>query len=81
MWGVIIAHFEPRQLAAFWPTYFLLFYALAGLWFGIAFTLIGVGLSALVVMGFLWAGDGFPLYLAFVNGGGLILCGYWMRRT
>jgi len=80
-WSEILAHFGPRQLDAFWPTMFLLGYALAGLWFGIAFTAVGVGLAALIVAGFLWSGEWFPLYLAMVNGGGLILCGYAMRRA
>ncbi len=56
-------------------------YALAGLWLGRAFTLIGVGLTALVLAGYFWAGEAFDLYLAAVNGGGLILCGLWMRRA
>ena len=37
----------PREQMAFWPTLFLFGYALAGLWFGPAFTAIGLGLTAL----------------------------------
>ena len=71
----------PREQDAFWPTLFLFGYALTGLFFGRAFTLIGIGLAALIVAGYEWLGVGYVLYLALVNGGGLMLCGYWMRRV
>lgn len=76
----VIAHFGPRQLGTFWPIYFMLFYTMAGLWFGYAFVAIGLGISALTLIGFLYIGEAFPLWMAFVNGGGLILGGLWMRR-
>ena len=53
---------------------------LAGLWFGYAFVAIGLGISALTLIGFFYIGEAFPLWMAFVNGGGLILGGLWMRR-
>jgi hypothetical protein len=81
VWSEMIGHFGPRQLAAFWPTVFLFGYALAGLAFGAAFGVIGIGLAALIVMGYFWSGEWFPVYLALVHGGGLMLGGYWMRRA
>lgn len=81
IWSTLLGQFNPRQVAAFWPSLFMFVYALAGLWLGRAFTLIGVGLTALVLAGYFWAGEAFDLYLAAVNGGGLILCGLWMRRA
>ena len=30
----VLGHFTPRQQGTFWTIYFMLFYALAGLWFG-----------------------------------------------
>ena len=66
---------------AFWPTLLLFGYALAGLWFGAAFSAIGLGLTALILMRYVWAGTGFALWLALVTGGGFILCGLWMRRA
>ncbi len=80
-WSVAIGRFGPRQLDAFWPTLFLFGYALAGLWFGAVFAALGLALSALVVAGYLWSGEWFDLWLALVNGGGLVLCGLWMRRA
>lgn len=76
----VLGHFGPRQLGAFWPIYFMLFYALAGLWFGYAFVAIGLGITALTLTGYFYIGEAFPLWMAFVNGGGLILGGLWMRR-
>ena len=54
-------------------------YAVAGLWLGRAFVVIGLLITALTVVGYLWSGAWFDLYLALVAGGGLALCGLWMR--
>ena len=81
VWSELIGHFEPRELEVFWPTLFLFGYALAGLWFGPAFSALGLGVSALILAGYFWAGPWFDLWLAVVNGGGFILCGLWMRRN
>ena len=59
----------------------MLFYALAGIWFGIAFVAICLGITALTLIGFFYIGEVFPLWMAFVNGGGLIVGGLWMRRS
>jgi hypothetical protein len=80
LWSRGFAQFSPRALSAFWPTYFMLAYTLAGLWLGAAFMIIGLGITALTVLGFLLAGDTFDLWMAIVNGGGLLLGGLWMRR-
>jgi hypothetical protein len=76
-----LGHFGPRQLTTFWPIYFMVFYSIAGLWFGHAFIAIGLAVIALTLVGFFWIGDAFDLWMAFVNGGGLILGGLWMRRS
>jgi hypothetical protein len=75
-----LGHFTPREQGTFWPIYFMLFYSIAGLWFGYAFIAIGIGISALTLVGYVYIGAAFPLWMAFVNGGGLILGGLWMRR-
>jgi hypothetical protein len=77
----ILGHFTPRQQGAFWPVYFMLFYTVAGLWFGYAFVAIGLGITALTLIGYFYIGEAFPLWMAVVNGGGLILGGFWMRRS
>jgi hypothetical protein len=77
----VLGHFTPRQQGTFWPIYFMLFYTIAGLWIGYAFVAIGVGITALTLIGYFYIGAGFPLWMAFVNGGGLMLGGLWMRRS
>jgi hypothetical protein len=76
-----LGHFTPRQLGTFWPLYFMLVYTVAGLWIGTAFVVIGLGITALTLIGYFFAGDAFDLWMAFVNGGGLMLGGLWMRRS
>jgi hypothetical protein len=78
----VLGHFGPREMAAFWPIYSMLFYCIAGLWFGYAFLALGLSISALVLIGYVFVmGDAFPLWMAAANGGGLILSGLWMRRA
>jgi hypothetical protein len=77
----VFGHFGPREMGAFWPIYFMLFYCIAGLWFGHAFVAIGLGITVLTLIGyFSVTGGAFLLWMAAVNGGGLILGGLWMRR-
>jgi hypothetical protein len=76
-----LGHFTPRQLGTFWPIYFMLAYTLVGLWVGQAFVAIGLGITALTLIGYFFIGDAFDLWMAFVDGGGLILGGLWMRRS
>jgi uncharacterized membrane protein YeaQ/YmgE (transglycosylase-associated protein family) len=76
-----LGHFSPRQLGTFWPIYFMVFYIIAGLWIGQALAAIGVSIIALTLIGYFFVGDAFDLWMAFVDGGGLILGGLWMRRS
>ena len=78
---IVLGHFTPRQMGVFWPIYFMLIYIIAGLWFGYAFVAIGLSISALTLIGYFFVGAWFELWMAFVNGGGLILGGLWMRRS
>jgi hypothetical protein len=77
----VLGHFSPRQLATFWPIYFMLLYTVAGLWFGYAFVAIGLGISVLTMIGYFFVADWFEPWMAVVNGGGLVLGGLWMRRS
>ena len=81
IWANFLGGFGTREQMVFWPTLFLFGYALAGLWFGLAFSALGLGLTALILVGYFWSGEWFALWLAFFNGGGLILCGALMRRA
>jgi len=81
LWSIGLGHFEARQLGVFWPTYFMMVYTIAGLWVGPAFVAIGLGITALTLIGYFFVGAWFDLWMAVVNGGGLILGGLWMRRN
>jgi hypothetical protein len=81
LWTLGLGHFTPRQLDTFWPLYFMLVYTIAGLWIGPAFVAIGLGITALTLVGYFFVGDWFHLWMAVVNGGGLMLGGLWMRRS
>jgi hypothetical protein len=59
----------------------MLFYTIAGLWVGYAFVAIGGAITVLTLIGYFFIGTAFDLWMAFVNGGGLILGGLWMRRS
>jgi hypothetical protein len=81
IWSHLLGHFGPREAMAFWPTLFLFGCALAGLWFGAAFSTIGLGLTAVIVASYIWSGDAFPILQAGVTSFGFMLCGLWMRPT
>ena len=53
----VLGHFTPRQLGTFWPIYFMLVYTIAGLWVGHAFVAIGLGITALTLIGYFFVGD------------------------
>jgi hypothetical protein len=77
----VFGHYGPRELGAFWPIYFMLFYCMAGLWFGRAFIAMGLSITVLtLIVYFSVQSAAFLLWMAAVNGGGLILSGLWMRR-
>lgn len=79
--SVVLGHFGPRELGAFWPIYFMLFYCIAGLWFGRAFMTMGLAIIALTLIGYFFVeGSAFLWWMAGVNGVGLIISGLWMRR-
>jgi hypothetical protein len=77
---IVLGHFGPRQISTFWPIYFMLVYTIVGLWTGLAFVVIGLSITALTLLGYFLVGDAFDLWMAFVDGGGLVLGGLWMRR-
>lgn len=79
--SIWLGHFSPRQIGTFWPIYFMLFYTIAGLWVGRAFVAIGLSIIVLTLVGYFFIGAAFDLWMAFVNGGGLLLGGLWMRRS
>jgi hypothetical protein len=70
------------QAASVIPLLIALCYALLGLWTRATRTaLLGFALGALTVGGFFWLPQYFPLWMAGVGGGALILGGFWLRRV
>ncbi len=82
VWADVIGGMRERQLIAFWPTLFQFGYAVAGLWFGWAFLVIGIGAAAATVGAYLfWPGESYALGVALINAGALVAAGLWMRRA
>lgn len=81
VWSVWLGHMHGREMAVFWRTLFLFGYSLAGIWFGAGFLVIGLGLTALALAAYVWAGAWFGLAISLVTGFGYILCGLWIRRA
>ena len=54
-------------MAVFWHTLFLFGYCLAGLWFGVGFLAIGLSLTALILLVYLFAGPVFWPLIALVT--------------
>jgi hypothetical protein len=78
----VLGHFGWREMATFWPIYAMLFYILAGLWFGRAFVVIGLTITVLTLVGYFFiVGAALMLWMAVANGGGLIVGGLSMRRN
>jgi hypothetical protein len=79
--SAIMAPLHPRQIDAFIPLVFAVVYIVTGLWLGLRFTLCGVVLGAMTVLGFFVSGDFFGLWMAVVGGGVLLLTGFWLRTA
>ncbi|MBV8168108.1 MAG: hypothetical protein JO021_15030 [Alphaproteobacteria bacterium] len=77
----LIVDMTPRQQGAFWPNLFMLGFALAGLWLGRFYLLLGLSVNALTVVGYRYTDEWFQLWMAAVGGGGMILGGLWLRRS
>lgn len=76
----MFGHAGPRQQAAFIPLLMALFYVLIGLWAGTRFVITGIAVAALTLGGFFYLPAHFPLWMAAVGGGALVLAGLWMRK-
>jgi hypothetical protein len=69
-----------RQVSAFIPLFVATVYALASVWLGWRYAIAGVALAILTLAGFALLGRHFPLWMAGVGGGALVLAGLWLRR-
>ena len=80
-WAVILHPFNTRHFGAYIASLFMFAYVAGGLWFGRFFIWLGVGVTALILVGVL----GMPRYLeplmAVAGGGSLLSAGLYIRRT
>ena len=77
----VMAPVTGRQIGAFIPLVVAAGYALVGLWRGLRFIVAGAVIAALTLAGFFLLPAQFPLWMAGVGGGALILAGFWFRSV
>jgi hypothetical protein len=78
--STVLGHYGPREMGTFWPIYFMLFYCIAGLWFGYGFIAVGASIAVLTLIGYFFiTGPLWLIWMAIVNGAGLVVSGLWMR--
>jgi hypothetical protein len=80
-WASLLGNAQWREISVFWSTLFMFGYILAGLWLGRFFIVCGVAVTLLTLAGYFWSGPWFPLWMAVVGGGSLMLGGLWLRRV
>jgi bacteriorhodopsin len=78
---VVVSPVSPRQIGAFIPLVVAAGYSLMGLWLGVRFIAMGIALTVLTLGGFFLLPAQFPLWMAAVGGGALVLGGIWLRRA
>lgn len=81
----LFAILPPRsslQIDAFFPLLVAICYVLLGIWTRTTrVALLGLALGLLTLGGYFWFQHYFPLWMAGVGGGALILGGFWLRRV
>jgi hypothetical protein len=71
-----------KQLCAFFPILVALFYSLIGIWLRAPRMLVaGIVVAVLTLAGYFLLAPYFPLWMAVVGGGALILGGVWLRSV
>jgi hypothetical protein len=69
------------QFGAYPALVMALMYMVIGTLAGARWTVIGVALGVLTVVGYAFMREHFMLWMAIVGGGALLLTGFWMRRV
>jgi hypothetical protein len=77
----VMAPVSGRQVGAFIPLFVATVYALASVWLGWRYAIAGIAVAILTLAGFALLRQHFPLWMAVVGGGALILAGLWLRRV
>src|SRR5690349_21520306 len=59
LWSLELSRLGGRELGAFWATLAMLGYVLAGIWLGRFIALVGIAVTVLTVIGYLFLGAWF----------------------
>lgn len=82
--GIMVSTFivhRPGAISVFWTSLFMLVYMLAGLWYGLRWTILGASICVLTFIVYHFLAPWFDLAMALLAGGGLLLGGTWLRRA
>ena len=80
LWTGLFIHAAPRQMVVLWPTFFMFWMVVFGIFFGRFYVVLGLAVTALTAIGYVWAGDWLLPWMAVVAGGALIASGLYLRR-
>ena len=78
-WSVLL-DMGWREQVTFWPTLLSFILFLIGLWIGRAVALAALGIFAISLAGYFFAGPYLLLWMAAATGGSMIAGGFWLRR-
>jgi hypothetical protein len=81
VWAVILHPFNARHLGAYIGTVFMFAYVAGGLWFGRFFVMLGLGVTAVALIGVLMLPAHLDLLMAVAGGGALLTSGLHIRRS
>ena len=81
VWAALLHPFNMRHFGAYIGTLFMFAYVAGGLWFGRFFVVLGVGVTAVALLGALLMPAYLDLLMAAAGGGALLISGLHIRRS
>lgn len=82
--GILVSNLignKPNAISVFWSSLFMAAYMIAGLWIGVRWIILGATVLMLTLLSYAYLDQAFPLAMAFLAGGSLILGGSWLKRA
>jgi len=80
LWTELFSDPTTRQINALWPSFFMFAMVLFGIFVGRFYVILGISVTALTAIGYLWLGNLYLPWMAVVAGGALIASGLYLRR-
>jgi hypothetical protein len=77
---LVLSPMTGRRVGTFISLFWTLAYMAAGAWIGMRLFMTGLIGTVGIVLAYLYAGQYFPLAMAIVGGGTLLLGGLWLRK-